>query len=377
MNISRLALIAALIAGALIVSNSAGSPSGEPWWSVAAQSDDEDVRVEVGRYGHITISDTGPNLGERVTVETYITGRDGAAATGVGVALNGYLGEYESSDDLPFSYDFSRLRLNNNGRETIRVRYNDARTMTYAISAFGNDAETGERWHSGTTIFHVTWAGTAPQNTATPTATATSVAAPTATSTPTPTATATATATATPTPTYTATATATSTATPTATATATVTSTPTASPTATASATPTPTPAVSVVPPPPGSCYVLPPSVPGGTRSTDSCNYPKLKSGLSDSVCHHEAWLRTDGGQESVARSDVPVRRVQVYVILVEGADTAGIRRWLVQHDPGKWSIYGPRYYGDWRVIWEAPLSLLGMVAERDDVEKVLRSAST
>ena len=174
-EVSRFALIALLFTCAallaLIVLSEAGSPSGEPWWSVAAQSesDDEDVQVEVGRHGNTTISDTSPYLGERVTVETYITGRDGAAATGVGVALNGYLGEYGSSDDLPFSYDYSRLRLNNNGRETIRVRYSDARTMTYALSAFGNDAGTGERWHSGTTIFHVTWAGTTPQNTATPT----------------------------------------------------------------------------------------------------------------------------------------------------------------------------------------------------------------
>ncbi len=187
-----------------------------------SESDDEDVQVEVGRHGNITISDTSPYLGERVTVETYITGRDGAAATGVGVALNGYLGEYGSSDDLPFSYDYSRLRLNNNGRETIRVRYSDARTMTYALSAFGNDAGTGEGWHSGTTIFHVTWAGTAPPNTATPTPTATSVGAPTATPTPTPTAI----PTATPTATATSTATATGSPTPTGTATPTPTATP-------------------------------------------------------------------------------------------------------------------------------------------------------
>ncbi len=206
-SLVAVAAFCAVLAGLLL---SVGDAPLDRWSSLAAQtaSDDETTTVVVEGHGSFTISDTTPALGQTVTVSTSITGTDGAAGSGIRVVLTGYDGMYSSISAIPLdiwrSPVFDRNKNGNNGDESFLIPASDvAKTMTFELSANGNDVSGGRRWHGAAQVFHITWSQSPP--TATPTPTATSVAAPTATPTPTPTATATGTAT----PTATATATAT------------------------------------------------------------------------------------------------------------------------------------------------------------------------
>ena len=161
------------------------------------------------------------------------------------------------------------------------------------------------------------------------------------------------------------------TATPSPTATATATSTATATATPTQTPTATPTAAVIVIPPPPGSCYVLPESLPGGTRSADGCSYPKLKHELWRPVCDYEAEQRNGGARGSGEETLETVPRITVYVDVVEGSEPWGIRDWIAARDPGRFFVNPYEWYGAWVLIWEAPLSLLGELSRRSDVKQI------
>ena len=182
-----------------------------------------------------------------------------------------------------------------------------------------------------------------------------------------------ATSTPTPTPTPDSGPTATPTPSPTPTAEATATSTPTASPTATATLTSTPTPTSTVsepiIVPPHGSCHGLPATM-ANTRSADGCNYPKLRLGLARDVCEYEAQQRDGGTLGSRGGSAGQAPRVKVWIKVADGSEPGDIRNWIASRDPnGRLRVGSYDYYGEWFVFWDAPLSMLGELSERDDVE--------
>ena len=335
-SVAALLAIAALVA--LIVASGAATPSRGSGQSLSAQSgsEHEDVRIELGRHGFITISDTRPDVGERSTVRTFVTGRDGAAARGVIVVLSGYLGEYSSVSDLPSAPALTRTRDRNNGRERIRLRFEDARTMTFRLSISGYDVATNAKLKVRSELFHVTWSGTAPEP------------APTAK--------------------RTATATATSTATATATVTATVTS--------TATATPTPTPGFN-----PNSCHLLgsiaasptPTPTPtstsvardaGGSRNDEVCSYPKLKGWLQKYACDAEEQISTIG-----AWSDGGGFVEMTYMVEVkinEGGGSGNVASFLRAN-----GAVGVSDWGVWVDAHRVIQSILGELSELPDVEFV------
>ena len=73
-----------------------------PRASLSAQSETDDAgsRIEIEGHGYVTVSDAYPSLGETVTVETHITGTDGAAARNIGVAARSYVVRSEASQDI-------------------------------------------------------------------------------------------------------------------------------------------------------------------------------------------------------------------------------------------------------------------------------------
>ena len=323
MSLSRFAPIALLFTCAallaLIVLSEAGSPPGEPWWSVAAQSesDDEDVRIEVARHGHFTVSDTSPSIGQTVTIETSLTGTDGAAARGIAVIISGYNGHFTSASSLTGSTVYYRFKNGNYGDESFEVTSSEARTMTVELVAFGWDVSDGRYWSVYPDVFQIAWSGTAPENTPTPTPTATSVGAPTATPTP------------------------------------------TATPDVDSTPTPTPTAASG------RSCRLLPTDASG--RSEPPCRYPGLSEGLEALIC-------SPRGQEVLG--SVPLGQLTGYAanLRIEIADDkTHVVNFLDRHDIEYHAQSGDKVL----IAFAADIALWGDMSNLEGVKVISFHSST
>ena len=101
-----------------------------------------------------------------------------------------------------------------------------------------------------------------------------------------------------------------------------------------------------------------------------ACNYPKLRLGLARDVCEYEAEQRDGGTLGSRGGSAGQAPRVKVWIKVADGSEPGDIRNWIASRDPnGRLRVGSYDYYDEWFVFWDAPLSMLGELSERDDVE--------
>ena len=327
-NIHRYSLGAVIIVGALAAFLLTFGHRGMPdFWRtlpISAQSDSApagSTRFDITDHGHFTVSDTSPSIGQTVTIETSLTGTDGVAARSIAVIISGYNGHFTSASSLTGSIAYYAYKGSNNGDESFEVTSSEARTMTFEMVAFGSDVSDGRYWTVYPDVFHITWAGTAPPNTATPTPTTTSVGAPTATPTPTPTATATAT--------------------------------PTASPTATGIAEPL-------------SCKRMT-STSSNRNAEVECNYPRMSYWLEYLVCRYK----------ELKLEDASIPEIFISIRIDFDGDATEILRFLNARKI-EYRLWVPNselfIQSDHIAVYSVPLSVIPLIHEIDGVTALERS---